>query len=271
MPDYSKWLIVSDIDGTLYDSDMKCSKRNIEKLNEFIKYGGKFGVATGRAMKSAQNAVREIPTSCPSIVFNGGMICDIKTEQIYWQSYMDESAYDCVEFVYKNFPAASIEIHIDNVVYVARISEKGKIHISQASTTVKYVDFYDIPRNNWSKVLFAAEFAEIDELMKLIEPIKNDKCTFIRTSRQYYEILPLEAEKGKALNRLKDILGIDSDKVCAIGDFYNDLSLLDVAAISACPEESPQDVKNYADFVCGKCSDGAVADFIDIIEKKAKL
>ncbi len=270
MTDLSNWLLVSDIDGTLVDRDFICNPINIDKINEFITLGGRFAIATGRALKSAVNAAKIVNTSCPSIVFNGGAICDIKTEEIYWQSEIDPSGYECCRFIYENYPKASIEIHIGSTVYVARESEMGKIHISQAATEIKYLDFYDIPKDNWSKVLFAAEFDEIDELIELVKPFVDDRCNYIRTNKQYYEILPKEADKGRALLQLADMLEIPASNICAIGDYYNDLTLLETATHSACPSESPDEVKNRANYICCKCSDGAVANFIDHIISLSK-
>lgn len=267
MKDLSNWLLVSDIDGTLVDRDFICNQKNIDKINEFIALGGKFAIATGRALKSAINAAKIVNTSCPSIVFNGGAICDLKTEEVIWSSIIDPSGYDCCRFVYENFPKASIEIHIGSIVYVARESNMGKIHISQACTEIKYLDFYDIPKDNWSKVLFAAEFDEIDELIELVKPFIDDKCNYIRTNKQYFEILPKEADKGRALLQLADLLGVPQKNICAIGDYFNDLTLLEAATHSACPFESPSEVKERSEYICCKCSDGAVADFIDKIIK----
>lgn len=265
MIDLSNWLIVSDIDGTLVDREFNCNPKNIRKINEFISYGGKFGIATGRALKSAVNASSIVNTSCPSIVFNGGAICDLKTEEVFWQSKIDPSGYECCKFIYENFPKASIEIHIGSKVYVARESKMGKIHISQAATEIIYENFYDIPKENWSKVLFAAEFDEIDELIELVKPLTDERCNYIRTNKQYYEILPKEAEKGRALLQLAEMLKIPKSNVCAIGDYFNDLTLLDAATHAGCPAESPDEVKQKANYICCSCVDGAVADFIEHI------
>lgn len=270
MLDLSNWLLVSDIDGTLVDREFKCNPKNIEKINEFISYGGKFGIATGRALKSAVNAASIINTSCPSLVFNGGAICDLKTEEYFWKSTIHPSGYDCCKFIYENFPKASIEIHIGSKIYVARESARGKVHISQACTEIVYTDFYCIPKENWSKVLFAAEFDEIDELIELIQPFIDDRCNYIRTNKQYYEILPKEADKGRALIQLAQMLNIPIQNVCAIGDYLNDITLLESATHSACPQESPDEVKSRSNYICCKCSDGAVADFIDHIFNMVK-
>lgn len=46
-------LLVSDIDGTLVH-DGKIPERNIEKIKEFKKQGGKFTIASGRSFEACR-------------------------------------------------------------------------------------------------------------------------------------------------------------------------------------------------------------------------
>ena len=55
-----------------------------------------------------------------------------------------------------------------------------------------------------------------------------------------------------------------------MGDYYNDLEMIKKADVSAVPEDAPEDIKAYADFIAGSCEDGAVADFIDYLTKLRK-
>ena len=64
-------------------------------------------------------------------------------------------------------------------------------------------------------------------------------------------------------------LGISPEKTCAIGDFYNDVPMLQCAGISATVPDA-YDIKEMVDFVGGRCMEGAVADFIEYIETTAK-
>ncbi|NLA86727.1 MAG: HAD hydrolase family protein, partial [Clostridiales bacterium] len=54
--------------------------------------------------------------------------------------------------------------------------------------------------------------------------------------------------------------------IMAIGDYYNDLELIETAAVGAVPAGAPDDLKQCADLVVCSCENGAVADFIEYIE-----
>lgn len=68
--------------------------------------------------------------------------------------------------------------------------------------------------------------------------------------------------------KLSQLLGIDKEKTAAIGDYYNDIEMLKTAAHPVCCGQAPKDIKELSEYVACKCTDGAVADFINYIVKK---
>ena len=47
MGKYDKIILLSDIDGTLLNSQSRVGEKNRQAISEFIKEGGSFGIATG--------------------------------------------------------------------------------------------------------------------------------------------------------------------------------------------------------------------------------
>ena len=66
-------------------------------------------------------------------------------------------------------------------------------------------------------------------------------------------------------------MGIKDGCCYAIGDYYNDLEMIQTADIGAALVDSPDEVKAVATVVVGSVQNGAVADFIDYLtERKRK-
>ena len=63
---------------------------------------------------------------------------------------------------------------------------------------------------------------------------------------------------------------INKGNFFAIGDYYNDVTMIKSADVSACVAESPDEVKVLADVVCGTAKNGAVADFIEYLSKNRR-
>jgi hydroxymethylpyrimidine pyrophosphatase-like HAD family hydrolase len=81
------------------------------------------------------------------------------------------------------------------------------------------------------------------------------------------DILPAGCSKGVALLRLAASLGIEADEMMAIGDNWNDLSMLDIAGWPVLMENAPEDLKEMARgkgwSVGGHHLEDGVADAID--------
>ena len=54
----------------------------------------------------------------------------------------------------------------------------------------------------------------------------------------------------------------------AIGDYENDIAMLNNAGISAAPSSGDKSAKQAAQVVVGDCTGGAVADFINYLEQR---
>ena len=62
------------------------------------------------------------------------------------------------------------------------------------------------------------------------------------------------------------MLDIPHSNFCAIGNYYNDLEMIEAAGIGAVVNDSPADLKAKADYITAKdCADGALSEFIDYI------
>lgn len=83
-------MIVSDLDGTLFNSDKEhyeISKELIKKIHEFENNGGIFTIATGRQEETSVEVLKTIGIKFPYIVHNGAKIVDITGEELYSEKF----------------------------------------------------------------------------------------------------------------------------------------------------------------------------------------
>ncbi len=66
---------------------------------------------------------------------------------------------------------------------------------------------------------------------------------------EYLEFNHPEANKGNGVKVLTDMLNIPIEQVLAIGDSFNDISMLDVAGLGVAVANAPDEVKAHADFI----------------------
>ena len=262
--DMSEVLLVTDMDGTLITAPDPVCQRNLEAIDRFIAAGGHFAIATGRAIATARRFADQIQQSAPSILVNGGLLYDYRTEKKVWECTLPDEARDVLVNVKKQFPKVGIEVVIDHDVYNFGHNEYTYRRVATEHMKYKYGSVYDIP-GGWQKVLFATPEKDQAELIEYVGQNDYNGVYFIPTSKVFLELIPKEASKGNALRALGESLGIRHENICAIGDYYNDISMLDYAGLSATPSGAPDDVKSHSDLTVCSAKEGAVGEFIDYI------
>ena len=79
---YDKYLLVTDMDGTLLNSQRQVSEKNLAAIDRFTAEGGRFCVATGRTAENAAIFLHNVNINTSGIFFNGATLYDYKKQRI---------------------------------------------------------------------------------------------------------------------------------------------------------------------------------------------
>lgn len=263
---YEGLLLVSDIDGTLVTSNHDLPMRNIDAVQAFVAGGGYFAVATGRTPPSAGVFLDRLHVNAPCILCNGTVLFDFNTQETLWSAELPKNLCDLVAKVIRNISDVGVEIITDKIVYVAHTNDVTRRHTVNKALHYVHMDIENVPKHGWHKVIFTARPKQIPVVFDFVNRQPNHGWDFVHSEPEFLEALPQNISKGTTILHLANLLHVDKHNIFAIGDYYNDLSLLKTAAFSAAPKNSPDEIKNMVNVVVGSCEQGAVADFIDCIK-----
>lgn len=273
---FSGCLLACDIDGTLM-ANGKINPRNVEKIEYFMSEGGYFSLSTGRTVGAVGPVLSIIKRVSPSVVANGCMIYDYENKKVLDELFLPEDEYYIAKKVLDMGLNVGIEAHSGETILNLNTTQETLDHQEYEWISGEEVTFEEASRYRWNKVVYLFDNDKDLAAVKELIAGKSSSSRFIDTSaviggrkRNYYEQFPAGVSKASELDKLKKMLKIDKGCYFAMGDYYNDLEMIKAADISAVPSETPEDIKAYADFVAGKCEDGAVADFIDYLTKIRK-
>ncbi len=267
---FEKCVLFCDIDGTLSTYKRTIPKENVEAINYFIDNGGKFALATGRAVGTAKKVIDQIRVNTPCIIYNGGEIYDFETGKSFYCTLLPKDAKKHIPEAIEKFPDVGVEIHIDRTLYCIKRSERSVRHIMNENGEFKIYNLDDLSTEKWHKVLITGSKEVIDEVAEYYKDKSTDTYYFLRSEEGLFEILPIDASKGKAIKKYSEIFNTDIENIYAIGDYYNDVEMLKAAGYSALTGDSPEDLRAIARYITCNCEDGAVADFIHHIETLMK-
>lgn len=262
-------LLVSDLDGTLIGDAFQVPERNQKALRRFQQGGGRFAIATGRALDSAARYAELTYPNAPCIVLNGTMIYDFGRREVLWQHPLFPGAKKYVEKIQRRFPQIGTEICTEQAIHVVQENQYIRNHLSHEHIC-HHTCSIDQVQGTWYKVFFAMDSQWMPEIQGFVKTFSHKEVRFVPSSKNYYEMLPKDTDKGKALQKLTDLLGLRKENSYAVGDYYNDIELLSAAGMAVVPSNAPMEIQKIADCVVCHCRDGAVADAIAWIESRLK-
>lgn len=264
----SGWLIASDIDGTINNKARKLVRRNYDAIHKYIdQYGGNFTLASGRSPDSMRKHFKRLDIADgKAVVINGAGIYDFAEEKMIWTSPLNEHCIDMVRKTIKKMPFIAFQVISDKNVYIFRPTPSARILAINARLPIKYFyDFEKIPKENWYKVIFTGIPSAMKRVARYIESLSSTKENLMFSSVCSFEMVNEDTNKGKAVLKLAEMLGVEKEHTAAIGDYFNDYEMLKQVALPACCGQAPEGMKKIAKLVTCHCNDGAVADLIEYI------
>lgn len=265
-------VLLTDMDGTLLPPTKIPSDEDLDAIKRFVAAGGKYSIATGRALQSVRQYFDRIEVSFPSIMYNGCLVYDIVNKKGLLNIYVPEHTKDIVAKILSDNPGVGCEILTIDHVYVPQLSDAERTHIEIAKVEPDYMPIADIPPENWYKVLFADKQENTDKLVEYVQAQHFEGVDFVRSSKHYYEMLPHNISKGSCVDFIRNNCCAEGDMIICAGDYYNDIEMLEAADIAVCPSNAVPAVKDVCDIVLeSSCEQNAIAELIDMILKENKL
>lgn len=251
MGKYSGILICSDFDGTLR-ANKTVSRENIDAIKYFCENGGHFTVCTGRGTVNFTEDLKELEFNVPLLILNGTAFYDIKTGEISDETFMRDMS---AEFIEKSLceieGIKEVRVHTKERSESVYPNDLSKLRDLDLTKVYKLV--YDLDKNY-------ADKQTSDRIKRRFEEMASDSMSVIRSCLRLIEIQDTLGSKGLAARKLANRLG-DSTLVC-VGDYENDISMIEEADIGYAVSNAAEELKAVADRVTVSAADHAIAKII---------
>ena len=268
-------LLALDLDDTLLRSDLTISYRTRNAIKKAEAAGVAVVLASGRipaAMKHFAGLLGMHRHNGYLICNNGTVIQESATGTIVSETRMEAKtaliAFDLADA--EGFP---IQLYEDDIMYVSRHNEYTSY--DQKFTGLRQVvveNFRAMVNNGCHKLMIPGDPVLLAPLEKLFRIFLGDSVTLFTSKPYYLELLPAHTDKGTALTKVADLMGVRREEVLAIGDSMNDEAMIRWAGIGIAMANGDERVKSIADLVTQNTNDeDGVAEVIEkyILTKQA--
>ena len=262
-------LIVCDIDNTLVPKHKTPSERTLACIHEFEKRGILFGLASGRDTNSLRDLAKNWGIHCDILIGNnGGEYQDeITGEHDILPKLKKEYLKEIFTLLEPFKDKQNVWMDVNGNRYVRRLDEQTLASYKYHKTE----KMPEVPEDEsifWSEDAYKVGFRTPAELMPEVEKRVADNGSKhykgFKTEFTMFEFSPIEADKGKMLERFCKSHNIPIEDTIAFGDMTNDVSILKAAGKGVCLENGSIDAKEAADEITEKSiEDDGFADYVE--------
>lgn len=265
-------MIGLDMDGTLLTTEKRLTAYTKSVLEKALAQGIEIVLSTGRSITGIPKEILEMPGMKYAVTINGAKVVEIKNKKILHENTLSmDTALQLLDIVSEY--DAMREAFIDNVCYSNEEQLKHANDYFEHPRTAEYiwqsrVGVDDIKATVQEKQMpvdkvngiFRSEEDKADAYERLI---KVPGVVVVSSLGNNWEINSEGTDKGSALLKLGEILGIKREEIMACGDGMNDKVMLEAVGLGVAMANADEDVKAVADYVTDSNDEDGVAKAIE--------
>lgn len=266
-------LIAADMDGTLLDDEKNIPAENLKALAECAARGIEIVPATGRTIIGLPEEVKKLPGVRYAITVNGAVVMDLKEEAVISNCRIGTGlAVKLMELARDSQDDIMYDAYVDGVGYTTKafysnferyVSTAALVQLLRKTRTIvdDNIEYVRTCGKEVDKInMFFVDPEARERMRKILEEMPEIIVTSAISSN--LEINAKGADKGGALLRLAEHLGIQREETMAFGDGGNDLTMMKAAGLGVAMENGYEYVKEAADYITVTNNEAGVAKAI---------
>lgn len=240
-----KKAVVTDLDGTLLNSNYDLSEFTKKTMKKLLKKGYKLYIATGRIESGARLISNKISKKLPLVTANGTRILNDKNIEIFSIYIPEQIISILVNTDYKKFGE---EIYINGYSkkeWYITSDERLNSYFKDKKNDYcpKLITEEEFKNKKYNKIYFSGKHENLKKLKIYLDNVikKNANIEFV--SKRKLEIYSKEISKVKGILKLLEKDNINPKEVIAFGDGMNDFEMLNFFEDSYIMENSLDELK----------------------------
>lgn len=246
-------ILVLDLDGTLTNNKKEITDRNRETLIRAQQEGVLLVLASGRPTYGIAPLADELQMDKFGgyiLSYNGGEIIDWKTKETLYANVLPDDVvprlYECArqnEVAILTYDEEYIVTEHPEDIYVQKEAFLNKMAVRPAKNFLKEIHL-PVP-----KCLIVADPQKLIPIEAELSVQLQGQISVYRSEPYFLELVPQGIDKAQSLAVLLGKLNITRNEMVAIGDGYNDLSMIKFAGMGIAMGNAQEPVKKAADFI----------------------
>ena len=264
------WLIAIDIDGTLVHDDGFLAPQVIREVTRVRDLGHHVIVATGRAAANAIPVVQHIGIESGHVICsNGAVTVEVNREDSKGYSVREVIGFDpapVLTQLIEKLPEAHFAVEDVDGTY--RFHKPFPAYALGAENIETPLD--QLMHGEVSRVVVLSPEQNVNDFLEIVESVGLHSVSYAIGYTAWLDISPQGVTKASALEQRRKALNVPTNRVIAIGDGRNDISMFEWAnqggGLSFAMGQGPDEVKMAATMVTASVEEHGVAKVLAGLE-----
>lgn len=272
MPKRKIKVVISDLDGTLLNSDHTISAYTRSVFQELHEQKYLIIVATGRHHLDAMAIINDLEFPVYLVTSNGARIHSPKKELLYSFNLESNAVKSLLSLDID--PEITTVLFKENVWQTSKTNKKLNAFQKELVYPPQVVDFAELDDYSAIKIFFTHDnHQKLVELRDRILEVHSDVFHHAFSLPICLEFMDKSVDKSVAISKILEMEGYTFEQAISFGDGFNDEKMLDAAGIGLIMGNAPETLKNklsHLEVISTNNEDG-VAKYLTAILKKISV
>jgi hypothetical protein len=266
-------LVATDLDGTFWDSDLIPPRAHVIAANELIDAGVTVLAATSRRPRVAGRRLSEVGLVLPAVLIYGALGVDFRSGERFHQAcFNPEVAVDTLAVfrahgldpcLYVEHPDIDIVVSeapstcADHLRYLGPIAAVGDLSDTAETHDVYAFSVLGLSKNRLKAVVDALGFVDRSSAVLYPEPDYGQFGLIVG---------PPGVSKWTGVAAYCQRCGMEPDEVLAVGDGFNDLTMLRQAGVAVAVRGGAPEAIDESEHLIDPPEAGGWARILDLVE-----
>lgn len=238
-----KYIVFSDVDGTLLNAEHRISKKTEIAIKELEKKNIPFVIVSARSPSGIYPILKRYQLHCPIISYSGALILNENHDVLYHKGIQKEEARKILQYIEeKNFDLSWCLYSFNEWIVKSRkdpriIREETIVEATSLEGTIDTLSSSVV-----HKILC---ICNPDRILEIEEDLNQQfpQFSIVKSSPILLEIMQSGITKATAIREFCKIENYSLDDAVAFGDNYNDVEMLNEVHYGFLMGNAPNELK----------------------------
>jgi Cof subfamily protein (haloacid dehalogenase superfamily) len=257
-------LVALDLDGTLIGEDLVLRPRVRDAIASARSQGVAITIVTGRMFAAAKPFALALGITGPIVCYQGAAVFDVESGATIRQiPVRADVAHEVLTWAHDH--GVHAQCYADDTLYVEKIDRFSQRYTALARVEPVVVEslraaFFERPT---IKIVMVDDPDRSAQHLIDLRSLLGTRAYLTRSHIDFVEVVDPAVNKGEGLAFVAGRYGVALDATLAIGDAWNDVPLIDAAAIGVAMGSGPPELLSHADAIVADVAHDGVAEALE--------